>query len=72
MVVIEQLNMMNGFAGTMIDRLVDHLSQEQAWGSDFAAAKNVRQDSKNLKRRNVIKQLENTLQLATTALVQLR
>ena len=39
------MNTTNGFAGTVIDKLVDHLSQERAQGSDFATAKNVRQET---------------------------
>ena len=44
-IAIKILNTTNGFADTVIDRLVDHLSQEWAWGSDFATAKNVRQET---------------------------
>ena len=32
--------MQNGFAGTMIDKLVDQLNQEWAWKSDFATEQN--------------------------------
>ena len=51
-IAIEILNTTNGFAGTIIDRLVDHLSQEQAWGSDFATAKDVHQETAQQKLRN--------------------
>ena len=39
------MNTTNGFAGTVIDKLVDHLSRERAQGSDFATAENVRQET---------------------------
>ena len=44
-IAIEILNTTNGFAGTIIDKLVDHLSRERARGSDFATAENVRQET---------------------------
>jgi len=37
---LEQLNMQNGFAATMINKLVDWLSWEWAWESDYATEHN--------------------------------